>query len=97
MISFTARVVVATALACALAAPLRAEETARAFDPAVARRITPDEVQRRRQAGEKPIILDARGAVSDVTIRGAVHVPSDRIEAWAKDRPKDALIVAYCA
>jgi len=90
MVSIIARVVIAAALACSLAA-------ARAVEPGVVRRITPEEVQQRRDAGEKPIILDARTSVgSDVIIRGAVHVPNERIEAWAKDTPKDALIVAYC-
>jgi hypothetical protein len=96
MSSVTVRIVIATALACALAAALRAEEAARAFDPAVARRITPEEVQRRRDAGEKPVILDTRASLGDVVAKGAVHVPNGRIEAWAKEVPKDALIVAYC-
>ena len=96
MFSITGRVVIATALACALAGPLRAEEVTRVPDPGVARRITPEEVQRRREAGEKPIILDTRASVGDVIIQGAVHVPDDQIEAWAKDRANDALIVAYC-
>ena len=96
MSSITVRVAVAAALACALAAPLRGAETAGAFDPGVARRITPAEVQRRREGGEKPIILDTRPSPSEAIIQGAVHVPNDRIEAWAKDAPKDALIVTYC-
>jgi len=96
MISITARVVIVTALTCSLAPPLRAEEAARVLDPAVARRITPEDVQRRREAGEKPIILDTRASVGDLIVQGAVHVPSERIEAWAKDVPKGALIVAYC-
>ena len=89
-------VLIASALACSLAAPLRAEEVARVFDPGVVRRITPEEVRQRREAGEKPIILDARASVGDVIIRGAVRVPNERIEAWAKNAPKDALIVTYC-
>ena len=96
MISITGRVVIATALACTLAGPLGADEAARVSDPGVTRRITPEEVQRRRDAGEKPIILDTRASVGEVIIRGAVHVPNDRIEAWAKDCAKDALIVTYC-
>ena len=96
MVSIIARVVIAAALACSLAAPLRAEDRARDFDPAVARRITPDEVQERLKAGEKPIMLDARASVGDVVAPGAVHVPSDRLEAWAKDVPRKSLIVAYC-
>ena len=96
MVAIGVRGVVVTALLCSLAAPLRAEEAARGFDPAVARRITPDEVQERLKAGEKPIMLDARASVGDVVAQGAVHVPSDRLEGWAKDVPKKSLIVAYC-
>ena len=91
------RGMVATVLLCCLAAPLRAEDTARGFDPAVARRITPDEVQQHLKAGEKPIMLDARASVGDVVAQGAVHVPSDRLDGWAKDVPKKSLIVAYCS
>ena len=96
MVSIVARVVIAAALAGSLAAPLRAEEAARAFDPGVVRRITPEQVQQRREADQHLIILDARARVGDVMIRGAVHVPNERIETWAKDAPKDTLIVAYC-
>jgi hypothetical protein len=90
------RLVLATALLCSLTVPLRAEEGAHGCDPAVARRITPAEVQQRIKTGEKPIMLDARGSVGDVVAQGAVHAPSDRLEAWAKDVPKKSLIVAYC-
>ena len=96
MVAIGVRGVVVTALLCSLAAPLRAEEAARGVDPGVARRITPDEVQQRLKTGEKPIMLDARASAGDVEARGAVHVPSDRLEAWAKDVPKKSLIVAYC-
>jgi hypothetical protein len=84
------------ALTLGLVAPLGAEPAAR-FDAGTARRMSPDEVQRRRAAGEKPILLDARGSVGDAMLKGAVHVPEEKLEAWAKTKPKDALIVAYCA
>jgi len=96
MLAVGVRGAIATVLLCCLAVPLRAEETARGFDPAVARRITPDEVQQRLKASEKPIMLDARGSVGDVVAQGAFHVPAERLEAWAKDVPKKSLIVAYC-
>jgi len=96
MRSIPVRAAVAAALACALSAPLRAADAAPTFDPGIARRITPEEVQKRREGGEKAIILDTRPSPSDAIIKGAVHVPNDRIEAWAKDAPKDALIVTYC-
>ena len=83
-------------LVLGLVTPLAAEQAA-PFDPGTARRMSPDEVERRRAAGEKPILLDARGSVDDVMLKGAVHVPEDKLEAWAKTKPKGALIVAYCA
>jgi hypothetical protein len=88
------RVGIALLLTCGLAALARAESAA--FDPGVARRISPQEVQKRREAGEKPIILDTRGAPSDAIITGAVGVPNDKVEEWAKSAAKDAFIVAYC-
>jgi hypothetical protein len=96
MFAIGVRVAVAAALLCTLAAPLRAEETAQGFDPTVARRITPAEVQQRLKAGEKAILVDARSSVGDLVAQGAVRVPPDRLEAWAKDVPKKSLIVAYC-
>jgi hypothetical protein len=89
------RVLIAVALACGFALPLRAEEKV-AFDPSVARRIKPEEVQQRQKAGQKVIVLDTREGVSGEIVKGAVLVPADGIEAWAKDVPKKALIVAYC-
>ena len=86
------RIVFAAFLVAAVAAPLHAAD----FDRGVARRLAPEEVQRRIAAGEKPIILDTRTSLGDEKAKGAQHVPNDRIEAWAKDVPKDALIVAYC-
>src|SRR5262245_11007057 len=80
--SLSLRVVAAIALACVVAGPLRAAEQARAFDPEVARRITPDEVQQRRAAGEKPVILDTRSSLGDMIAQGAVHVTNDDIATW---------------
>jgi hypothetical protein len=95
--STAVRVLFAIVFACGLATPLRAEEKAAAtFDPSVARRIKPEEVRQRQKAGQKAIILDTRESVSDEIAKGAVRVPADGIEAWAKDVPKKALIVAYC-
>jgi len=96
MLAIAVRVAVAATLVCSLAAPLRADEAAQGFDPTVARRITPAEVQERLKAGEKPILLDARTSVGLLVAQGAVLVPPDRLEAWAKDVPKKSLIVAYC-
>ena len=84
----------ALVLACSLVTLARAEPGA--FDPSVARRISPQDVQKRRDAGEKPLILDTRGAPSEAIVTGAVRVPNEKVEEWAKSVPKDAFIVAYC-
>jgi hypothetical protein len=96
MTSLLARAALAATLLFPLAAAARAAEPAVDADPSTVRRITPEEVQRRRDAGEKPIILDTRGSQGDTVIRGAVHVPNDRIAEWAKDARKNAFVVAYC-
>jgi hypothetical protein len=67
-----------------------------AFNPDVARRLTPEQVEARRAKGEKVVVIDTRTGVRDEKVKGAALVPNDRIEAWAKDVPKGALIVAYC-
>jgi hypothetical protein len=91
------RILTATMLGALVAAPLAAKDDAPGFDPAVARRISPAEVVQRRVRGEKPIVLDVRGRVGDTVVQGAVRVPSDRLEAWARDVPRDAFVVAYCS
>ena len=67
-----------------------------AFDPKVARRITPDDVKKRMDAGEKVVFIDTRSGFSGPVIKGAQHVTSDKIEGWSKEIAKDMLIVAYC-
>jgi hypothetical protein len=67
-----------------------------AFDPKVARRITPDEVKKRMDAGEKVVFIDTRGSFSGPIVKGAHHVPSNKLDEWSKEIAKDMLIVAYC-
>ncbi len=66
------------------------------LDLSVARRITPDEVARRIEAGETAILVDARSTFTGPMIKGAVHVPGNDLAEWAKKTPKDAFIVTYC-
>ena len=58
--------------------------------------MTAKELKARLDKGEKVIIIDARHEVGSEIIKGAVHVPSDKLEAWAKDADKNAVIVTYC-
>ena len=96
MASLTIRIVFAAALTYGLVARADAADPASSFDPEVARRMNIQDVQKHRTAGDKIIIVDARAQETDVIIPGAVHVPNDAIDTWAKGTPKDALIVAYC-
>jgi rhodanese-related sulfurtransferase len=68
--------------------------TAEAVEP---RRIEIPDVQSRLTAGTKMIFLDGRTHVSGKILKGAIHVPYDKVEAWSKEVPKDTMIVAYCA
>ena len=67
-----------------------------AFDAKVARRMDATELKRRMDAGEKIVVLDTRSSFSGPMAKGAEHVTYDKLDAWAKDHAKDALIVAYC-
>jgi hypothetical protein len=82
----------------ALAGAVHAAGPSPSLDVKVARRISIAEVQKRLAAKEKVLILDSRAGVAGaVMIAGAVHVPDSQVATWAKDVPRDALIVTYCA
>jgi len=67
------------------------------FQPEVARRISIDDLKKRMDKSEKVMLLDARGAPTGPVPKGAIHVPSSELEAWAKDRDKRTFIATYCA
>jgi len=60
------------------------------------KRMSARELKAKLDKGEKVIILDARTEVGEAMIKGAVHVPVDNVEEWAKTADKNALIVTYC-
>ena len=66
------------------------------FDPAVARRITVDEVKARLDRGEKILFVDTRAEIPDKIVKGATVVTPDRLAAWAAKTPKSAVVVVYC-
>lgn len=84
----------------ALLAPLAAAAAEPAprggFDPAVARRITPEQVRERIAGGARPVFIDTRGRATGSIVRGALHLPGGRLSGWAARQPRDLLIVAYC-
>lgn len=58
--------------------------------------IAAKDLKARIDKGEKITIIDARHDVAGEMIKGAIHVPSDRLEAWARTANRDLVIVTYC-
>jgi rhodanese-related sulfurtransferase len=58
--------------------------------------ISAQDLKQRLDKGEKIVILDARHHLNGEIIKGAVHVPSEKLSAWAKDVDKKTVIVTYC-
>lgn len=58
--------------------------------------ITATQLKERLDKGEKITIIDARHDVGGQIVKGAIHIPMDKLEDWAKDVDKNAMIVTYC-
>lgn len=58
--------------------------------------ITATDLKQRLDKGEKITIIDARHDLGGQIVKGAIHVPMDKLEDWAKDVDKNATIVTYC-
>ena len=58
--------------------------------------MTANDLKARLDKGEKVIIIDARHDLGGQILKGAIHVPSDKLDDWAKDADKSAVIVTYC-
>src|SRR5437867_7509144 len=63
---------------------------------AAKQQMTAKDLKARLDKGEKVIIIDARHDLGGQIIKGAIHVPSDKLDDWAKDADKNAVIVTYC-
>jgi rhodanese-related sulfurtransferase len=66
-----------------------------------AARITVEELQRKLEAGENPVIVDLRSKaeleLDPLVIRGAVHLLLDEIDQRHHEFPHDRDIVVYCS
>ena len=58
--------------------------------------MTAKDLKARLDKGEKIIIIDARHDLGGQKLKGAIQVPSDKLEDWAKSADKNAVIVTYC-
>jgi len=66
------------------------------FDPAIPRRMSIEEFKKRFDAKEKILIIDTRHSPTGPIAKGAEIVTFENLTTWASDKPKNALIVAYC-
>ena len=58
--------------------------------------MTAKELKARLDNGEKVIIIDARHDLAGQIIKGAIHVPIEKLDDWTKDADKNVVIVTYC-
>ena len=63
---------------------------------AAKQQMTAKDLKARLDKGDKVIIIDARHELGGQILKGAIHVPSDKLDDWAKDADKNAVIVTYC-
>ncbi len=63
---------------------------------AAKQQITAVDLKQRLDKGEKIILLDSRSDLGGQMLKGAIHVPSDKLEEWGKGVDKNAVIVTYC-
>jgi hypothetical protein len=75
--------------ACALAATV-------ASGGSKVRKLEPREVAEIQASGKTVVFLDTRRGESPNKIPGSIHLPPDRVEAWAETADKLAVYVAYC-
>ena len=58
--------------------------------------MTAQDLQQRLKKGEKVVIVDARHELNGQIVKGAVHVPDDKLKEWASAVDKTTVIVTYC-
>jgi rhodanese-related sulfurtransferase len=58
--------------------------------------IAAKDLKERFDKGEKITIIDARHDLGGQIIKGAMHLPSDQLEAWARNVDKNSVIITYC-
>jgi hypothetical protein len=60
------------------------------------RKLEPREVAEMQASGREVVFLDTRKGASSNKIPGSVHLPPDRVDAWAETADRKAVYVAYC-
>lgn len=67
-----------------------------ADDAAMKPEMTAEALKARLDKNEPTIVVDARSIQMGQRIKGSVHVPVAKLNEWAKDQDKKAVIVTYC-
>lgn len=63
----------------------------------MAKRIEPQEAHEMMRSGARPTVIDVRdeGPYREAHIPGAIHIPSDQLEARLGDIPRDRPVIVY--
>jgi rhodanese-related sulfurtransferase len=68
--------------------------------PAMATRVTPEEIRERLARKEKLTFVDARNpeawSGSNEKLPGAIRIPADEVAKHVGDLPRDRTIITYC-
>ena len=54
------------------------------------------DLKQRLEKGEKIVIIDAREGLNGQIIKGALHLPENKLKEWANTADQAAVIVTYC-
>jgi len=68
----------------------------KADDSSSKHQMSAKDLKERLEKGEKIVIIDARGGLNGQIIKGALHIPEDKLKAWTDTADKSAIIVTYC-
>src|SRR5882724_4278531 len=63
---------------------------------AAKQQMTAKDLKARLDKGDKVIIIDARHELGGQILKGAIHIPMDKLDEWARDVDKSSVIVTYC-
>src|SRR4030095_16385709 len=58
--------------------------------------MTAKDLKARLDRGDQVVIIDARHSLGGQILKGAIHVPSDKLEDWAKRPDKKAVLFSGC-
>jgi len=90
------RIALAVSIALLIATSAANVQARNPADEGAKHGIAAKDLKARLDGNQKTIIIDARDTLNGQMIKGALHVPSSKLEDWAKAADKTAFIVTYC-